>query len=100
MRAGQPKLPKCRAVGTQLIGYQQLWREALFLEQLAHQPQRCALVAAALNQHVENLAVVVDGAPQIHSPAGDPHHHLVEMPSVARPRPALPQPTGDQRTKF
>src|SRR6266446_5119713 len=62
MRAGQRKLPKCRAVGAQLIGYQQLRRESLFLEQLAHQPQRCALVAAALNQHVEDLALVVDGA--------------------------------------
>src|SRR6266404_9460545 len=28
------------------------------------------------------------------------HHHLVEMPSVARPRPAPPQLAGDQRTKL
>jgi hypothetical protein len=31
----------------------------LFLEQLAHQPQRPG-VAPALNQHVEDLALVVD----------------------------------------
>jgi hypothetical protein len=76
MRAGQPKMPKCRAVRTQLVGDQQFRREALLLEQLAHQPQRSALVASALNQHIQDLALVVDGAPQIHPPAGDPNHHL------------------------
>src|ERR1700731_1654027 len=44
------------AVGARLVGYQQLRREALFLEQLAHQPQRCAFVAPALNQHDPALA--------------------------------------------
>jgi hypothetical protein len=74
--------------------------EALLLEKLAHQPQRGPAVAAALQQHVEDLALVVDGAPQIHPPAGDPNHHLVEMPSVARPLPALSQLARDHRTKF
>jgi hypothetical protein len=46
------------------------------------------VVAPALNQHVKDLALVVDGAPQIHPLAGDPHHHLVEMPAIARPRTA------------
>jgi len=48
----------------------------LLLEQLAHQPQRRPAVASALNQHVEDLALVVDGAPKIHPLASDPHHHL------------------------
>ena len=43
---------------------------------------------------------MVDGTPQIQPPAGDPNHHLVEVPSVARTRLALPQLAGDQRTKF
>jgi hypothetical protein len=38
----------------------------------------------ALNQHVEDLALVIDGTPQIHLLAGDPHHHLVEVPAIAR----------------
>jgi hypothetical protein len=46
-------------------------------------------VASALNQHVKDLALVVDGPPQIHPLAGDPHHHLVEMPAIARPRTTL-----------
>ena len=59
-------------------------RETLLLEQLVHQPQRRPGIAARLNQHVENLALVVDGTPEIHPLAGDPHHHLVEVPAIAR----------------
>ena len=54
--------------------------------QLAHQPQRPS-VASALNQRVEDLAFVVDCAP-LHPLARDPHHHLVEVPAIARPRTA------------
>jgi hypothetical protein len=58
---------------------------------------RISLSAArVLNQHVEDLALVVDGTPQIRSLARD----LVQMPSLARRWPALPQPLGDQRTKL
>ena len=43
------------------------------------------LVAPALNQHVEKLALVIDGAPQVHPFAGNPDHHLVEVPYVDGP---------------
>jgi len=49
--------------------------QTLASEKLAHQPQRCPAVAAALDQHVEDFAFVVDGAPEIHPRAGDPNHH-------------------------
>jgi hypothetical protein len=44
---------------------------------------------AALNQHVEDLTLMIDGAPEVHPLARDPDHHLVQMPSVARPRTTL-----------
>jgi predicted glycosyltransferase len=56
----------------------------MLFEQLAHQPQRGALVAVALNKHIEDLAFVIHGAPQIHPFTGDPNYHFVQMPSVAR----------------
>ena len=34
----------------------------------------------ALDEHVEDLALVVDRTPQIHPLVGDPHHHLVNRP--------------------
>jgi hypothetical protein len=57
-------------------------------------------VSPTLNEHVENLALVVDGAPQVHPFPGDPDDHLVEVPSRARAWAALPQLACDQRAKF
>jgi len=48
----------------------------------------------ALNQHVENLALVIDGAPQVHPLAGDANDHLVEMPPVARAWAGPSKPAG------
>ena len=42
---------------------------------------------------------MVDGTPEIHLPTGDPHHHLVKMPAVARPRATAAQPSRDRRTE-
>src|SRR5258708_6365128 len=78
MRASQPQTPECRGVGAQLVGYQQPRRKPLLSQKLTHEPQRGPAVAAALYQHVEDLALVVDGTPEIHSLAGDADHHLVQ----------------------
>jgi hypothetical protein len=48
-----------------------------------------APVAPALDEHGEDLALVIDGSPQVHPFAGDPDDHLVEMPAVARAWTAL-----------
>jgi hypothetical protein len=34
------------------------------------------------DQHVEDLAFMVGGTPEIHPLAGDPHHHLVQVPGA------------------
>src|SRR6202162_4725445 len=94
MRAGQAKMPKRGSVRVQLVSRQQFRHEALFPEQLAHQPECRTLVAAALNQHVENLALVIDSAPQVHPLAGDANDHLVEVPSVARAWAGPSEPAG------
>jgi hypothetical protein len=46
----------------------------LLLEQLTHQPQRRSSVASALDQHVEDLALVIDGTPEVHPLARDPNY--------------------------
>jgi hypothetical protein len=40
---------------------------------------RSPAVAVALDQHVEDLALVIDGTPEIHPLAGDPHHREAEI---------------------
>src|SRR5437868_2541647 len=95
MTAAQAKMPKRGSVRAQLVGCQQFRREAVLPEQLAHEPECRALVAAALHQHIENLALVIDGAPQVHPFAGDANHHLIEVPPVARSWSGASKPAGE-----
>src|SRR3954469_56639 len=98
--AGQAKSPERSGVGGQLIGDRQLRRKALLPEQLAHQPLGCPLVPARLDQDVEDLALLVDGAPQIHAPAGNAHDHLIQMPAITWPGAPLPQTSREERPEF
>ena len=100
MRTGQPETAERRGVRAQFVGDQQFRREAVLLEQLAHQPQRRPAVAPALHQQVEDLALVIDRPPEVHPLPGDPHYHLVQVPSVARPKAPLAQPSRDRGTEF
>ena len=68
--------------------------------QLAHELDGCTPVSPALDQDLEDLAFMIDGAPEIHPLARDPDDHLVEMPSIARPRTNLPQPPCNHRPEF
>jgi hypothetical protein len=68
-------------VRTELVGDDHRRHEAVPLQQFPHQLQRRALVASALHQKIENLALVVDRAPEAHLLAIDPDHHLLEMPT-------------------
>src|SRR5215813_3447119 len=86
VRAAESQLSERRSIGAQLVGDQQLGCEALLLEQLAHQPQRRPAVAPTLNQHVENLALVIDRAPEIHPLTGDGYHQASGRGAVASPR--------------
>jgi len=43
---------------------------------------------------------MIDGTPEIHPLAGAPHHHLVEMPAIARPRATPTQPLCDRGTEL
>jgi hypothetical protein len=90
----------CRAVRAQLVRHQHIRREALFLEQLAHQFHRCSLVAPPLHEQIENLAFVVNRAPQPELPARDRHGHLIEMPPRGWPRASTPKFSGEQRPEL
>jgi hypothetical protein len=62
VRAGEAQLPESRAVGAQLVGDQQLSvRSPVFLAACALAEVPPAYLGG-LNKHVENLALVVDGA--------------------------------------
>src|SRR3979409_286507 len=100
MVAGKPKMLEGSAVRAQLVGRHPPRREALLAEQLAHELDGCALVPSALNQDLEDLALMIDGTPQIHVFARNPDDHFVEMPAIARSRTAPPQSPGERRSEF
>src|SRR3981081_4054624 len=100
MVAGKPKMLEGRAVGAQLVGRHPLRREALLAEQLAHELDGRRPVSTALDQDLEDLALMIDGTPQIHVLARNPDDHLIEMPSIARSRTAPPQSPSDCRSEF
>ena len=58
------------------------------------------LVALGLNQHIENLALGVDGAPQIYHPPIDLQIDFVKMPNRVGLRTALAQMRGDHRSEM
>src|SRR6201981_3112528 len=100
MVAGKSEMPEGSAVGAQLVARHPGRREALFAEQLAHQLDGRRAVSTTLDQDLEDLALVVDGTPQIHLLARDPDDHFVEMPAIARSRTARSQAPRDRRSEF
>jgi hypothetical protein len=79
MSAGQLEILKCGGVGPQLVGHTSLGMKPCSLSSL-----RMSFRAPALNQLVEDLPLLIDGAPEIHPLTHDPHDHFIKMPSVTR----------------
>ena len=73
--------------------------EGIFLQKLAHRFQSGVLVALGLNQHIEDLALGVDGAPQICHPPIDLQIDFVKMPSRVRLRAPLAQLRCNDRSE-
>ena len=65
------KMTGCGGIRSQLICDELVWDKAIFLQKLAHQFKRRPFVPPSLDQHVEDLDLGVDGAPQIDHPAID-----------------------------
>jgi hypothetical protein len=98
-----------RARGAPIIRFRTLPRrksadcrsqEHRFLEQFAHEFHGGSLVAPSLHQQVEDLAFVVDCAPQPELPARNPHGHLVEMPARRWLRASTAKFSGEQRPEL
>jgi hypothetical protein len=96
MASRQSDLGPCCAIRAKLVGHQNIGCEALFLEQLAHQFHGGSLVAPSLHKQVENLAFVVNRAPEPELPARDHHGHLVEMPLRRWPRASTTKFSSEQ----
>jgi hypothetical protein len=89
-----------RGIGTQFVGHQHIGCEALFLKQLAHQFHRCGLISPSLHKEVENLAFIVNCAPQPELSARDRCGHLIEVPPRDWPRASAAKFLSEHRPEF
>ncbi len=92
MLCRQPEFTERRGVGSQLVGDDNPRREALRLQELAHQLQRGSTVVPGPDQEIQNLTFAIHGTPQVHPLSSNRNIHLVEVPSIIglRPRPSKP----------
>src|SRR6516164_10314971 len=100
MLSGGHDLSLCRAVASELIGDHDTGWPHLPFQQLAQQPLRRALVAAALDQDVEHDAGLVHGSPQPVLYPGDFEHDLIQVPFVAATRQAATDLVGELLANF
>src|SRR5580700_5475962 len=100
MARRQSDLGLCRAVRAQLVRHQHIGCETLFLEQLAHQLHGRSLIAPSLHQQIENLAFIVDRAPQPELLASNRYSHLIEMPTRCWPWASMAKFSGEQRPEL
>src|ERR1700719_1975143 len=93
-------LPLGSGVALQLVGDEQTRGSTLLLEELAEQAFGSLLVAPALDENIENEAVLVDGTPEPMLLPGEADDHLIEVPFVATARRSPTDAVGEFPAEF
>src|ERR1700758_3299335 len=93
-------LPLGSGVALQLVGDDHTRGSTLLLEELAQEAFVGLLVAPALDENIENEAVLVDGTPQPMLLPGDADDNLIEVPFVATARRSPPDAIGEFAAEF
>lgn len=86
--------------GTELVRDDTFRPAPLLSQQSGQQPSGGFSIAAGLDDLVEQVAILVDGAPQPVLLAAYRHGHFVQMPDIARARRFPPQPAGIIRSEL
>ena len=81
MAGANPKIMGSGSIRPQIVRDQSIGDEPVFLQKCTHQFERGMLVSLGLDQHVEDFALGVEGAPQIDHAAGNLEINLVKMPT-------------------
>src|SRR5437762_11079434 len=93
-------LPLGRGVALQLVGDEHTRGSTLLFEELAEQAFGGLLVAPALDENIENEAVLVDSTPEPMLLPGDADHDLIEVPFVASAGRSLTNAVGEFPAEF
>src|SRR5260221_10124751 len=93
-------LPLGSGVALQLVGDEHTRGSTLLPEELAEQAFGGLLVAPALDQNIQNEAVLVDGTPEPMLLAGNADGDLIEVPFVATARRSPADAVGEFPAEF
>ncbi len=86
-------------VAPQLVRDQPARDTSLALQQLPEESDSGSPISSRLHEDVEDVAVLIDGAPQILSAALQRHEQFVEMPRIAEVATAFPESSGVSTTE-
>jgi hypothetical protein len=93
-------LPLGSGVAPQLVGDEHTRGSTLLLKEFAEQAFGGPLVAPALDENIENEAVLVDGTPEPMLLPGDADDDLIKVPFVATARRSPTDPVGQIPSGF
>jgi hypothetical protein len=93
-------VPLGRGVALQLVGDEHTRGSTLLSEELSEYAFGGLLVASALDENIENEAVLVNGTPQPMLLPGDANNHLIEVPFVATARRSPTDAVGEFAAEF
>ena len=100
MPSRNTKFAKRGTVGSELVGHNGGWSDALPLQEFSHQLERRLAVSPGLNEDVQHLAFAVYGTPDVKLSAIDRDEHFIEMPAPVWPRPSSSQLARYDRTEL
>ena len=92
VRYARNRFAVCDSIATQFIGDDAIRYGLLALQQLTKEAFGRSSVATFLEQNVNDITILVDGAPQIISLAANGHEDFIKVPAVTLSR-ALPSKT-------
>ena len=71
-----------RSIALQLIGDDPEWLLALTAQQSAKEPLGCTLMAARLQQNIDDITILIHGTPKIMLLPVDPDEEFVQIPGI------------------
>src|SRR5215831_4115404 len=70
------------SIAFQLVGDDPEWLLALTAQQSAKEPLGCTLMAARLQQNIDDITILIHGTPKILLPAVDSDEEFVQIPGI------------------
>jgi len=87
-------------IALQFVGDDPEWLLALTAQQSAKEPLGCTLIAARLQQNINNITILIDGTPKILLLAVDSDEEFVQIPSITEAFLLLFKTSGIVRSEF